>query len=94
MATKETHEKARIIPNNLEAEQAVLASALLDQDCLPNIISKLSSKDFYSETHGIIFDCMVSLYAKNQPVDLITVCDELEKIEKLCADKEKDVLSV
>ena len=83
MATKEIRDNARIVPNNLEAEQAVLASALLDQDCIPNIISKLSSNDFYSETHGIIFDCMVSLYAKNQPVDMITVCDELEKIEKL-----------
>ena len=54
-----TENKARILPNNLEAEQAVLSAALLDGDSLPNIIGKLSEKDFYSETHGIIFNCIV-----------------------------------
>ena len=86
MAKKEektTATNARILPNNLEAEQAVLASALLDGDCLPNIVAKLTTKDFYSETHGIIFDCIVRLYTQNEPVDMITLCDELEKIGKL-----------
>ena len=83
MAKAEKTVNPRMIPNNLEAEQAVLASALLDEDCLPTIIAKLSTKDFYSETHRIIFDCMVNLYAKNEPVDIITVCDELERMEKL-----------
>lgn len=83
MAKKEKIDKPRIVPNNLEAEQAVLGSALLDEDCLPTVISKLSSRDFYSETHGIIFECMENLYAKNEPINMITVCDELEKIDKL-----------
>ena len=61
----------------------MLASALLDGDCLPNIVAKLTTKDFYSETHGIIFDCIVILYTQNEPVDIITLCDELEKIGKL-----------
>ena len=49
MAKAEKTINPRIIPNNLEAEQAVLASVFLDEDCLPNVIAKLSTKDFFAE---------------------------------------------
>ena len=80
---KELKNPGRVIPNNLEAEQAVLACAMIDPESIHTIVSKLSEKDFYSETHGIIYGCMMSLYLKNQPIDLVTVSDELERIGKL-----------
>lgn len=83
MAKSQQQSSPRVAPNNLEAEQAVISSGLIDPDCWPNIISKLTSKDFYSETHGIIFDCIVSLYTKNQPIDMVTLADALDKIGKL-----------
>jgi len=80
---KKLKNPGRIIPNNLEAEQAVLSCAMIDPESIHNIVSKLTEKDFYSETHGIIYGCMMNLYLKNQPIDLVTVSDELGKIGKL-----------
>jgi replicative DNA helicase len=73
----------RTMPNNLEAEQAVLCSALIDNLASETIMSKLDARDFYSETHKIIFDTMKTLYLANKPVDFVTVVDALEKHDNL-----------
>ena len=80
MAKKET---PRVLPNNLEAEQAVLCSALIDSLAAENIMAQLEPKDFYSETHRTIFECMKTLYHANRPIDFITVVDALEKKDLL-----------
>lgn len=80
MAKKVT---ARVMPNNLEAEQAVLCSALIDSLAAETIVGQLEPKDFYSETHKIIFEAMKDLYLQAKPVDFVTLIDILEKREKL-----------
>ena len=80
MAKKEA---PRVLPNNLEAEQAVLCSVLIDSFASENIMSLLEAKDFYSETHKTIFDCMKQLYLANKPIDFVTVVDMLEKKDQL-----------
>ena len=81
---KETKQNLpRITPNNLEAEQAVLSSILMDPNCLINVIGKLEVEDFYSQTHKIIYECIVNLYKRNNPVDLVTLADEVERMGKL-----------
>ena len=63
----------RLPPQNLEAEQCVLGSILLQQGALVKILELLTPEDFYREAHRIIFRSMVSLFEKNEPQDIITV---------------------
>lgn len=73
----------RTMPNNLEAEQAVLGSALIDPLAAENIMANLQPQDFYSETHKTIFEIMKQLYLANRPIDFVTVVDLLDKKEEL-----------
>ena len=76
-------EVGQIQPNDVEAEQAVLGSMLLDKDAVTNAIEILKSEDFYREENKLIFSAMVSLYARSEPIDIITVKDELVSLGKL-----------
>jgi replicative DNA helicase len=70
---------ARVPPQNLEAEEHVLGAMLLSPGAIGAVSEILSPADFYRETHGTIYRTALSLYAKGEPVDAITVIDELEK---------------
>lgn len=67
------------MPHNLEAEQALLGCLLLDPEVQNEIIPTLRSDDFYDERHKNIFNSMNELNRLNQPVDLVTVMDNLDK---------------
>lgn len=69
----------RILPNNFEAEQAVLGSALIDSEAALQVVGKLEEVDFYNDTHKSIFKVIRDLYAKNVSIDFLTVSDELER---------------
>lgn len=69
----------RILPNNFEAEQCVLGSALIDSEAALTIVGKLEEIDFYNETHRNIFKAIKDLFAKSISIDFVTVSDELEK---------------
>ena len=71
------------MPHNLEAEQAVLCSAMNDAEACINIVAKLSPSDFYSQSHKTIFEAVVSLYQDNSPVDIVTLSDKLETKDQL-----------
>lgn len=73
----------KVMPNNLEAEQAVICSALVDNLAAESVLGALSPEDFYSESHKIIFDAMKQLYLTNKPVDFVSVVDALTKREQL-----------
>lgn len=82
MAKEETGKKSesgRILPNNFDAEQAVLGSALIDSEAALSVVSRLEEIDFYNETHRSIFRTIKSLFQKSIPIDFLTVSDELEK---------------
>lgn len=67
----------RIPPQNMEAEQSVLGAMLLDKDAIITAIELLRSSDFYREGHRKIFQAMVALSERGEPVDLITLLEEL-----------------
>ena len=71
----------KVLPNNLESEQAVLGCVLIDQDAQVDLLTTLDADDFYSEAHRKIFKAMQSIFAKNIPVDFVTLTSELE-VEK------------
>ncbi len=67
----------RIPPNNLDAEQAVLGSMLIETAAVERAMEMLRPSDFYHGTHGILFEAMTALAEQHQPVDLITLSDWL-----------------
>ena len=75
----------QIMPNNIEAEQVILGSALLSEDASLGIVSQLSVQDFYSEVNQKIFAAMLAIYDKNLQIDYITVTDELTRLGQLDA---------
>ena len=88
MAKDKEMTTAKIMPNNLEAEQSVLCSAMIDQEAAVNILARLNEKDFYSEAHQEIFKAMLALYAQNKPVDLScfqTICKPKTNFVQLVA---------
>ncbi len=73
----------RLPPQNIEAEEAVLGSLLIDADAIIRVATILRSEDFYREKHGWIYEAILDLHERREPVDLLTVCDELERREQL-----------
>ncbi|MHB8730253.1 MAG: replicative DNA helicase [bacterium] len=73
----------RVPPQNLEAEQGVLGSMLLDRDAIARAIEGLRAEDFYRDAHRVIFQAMVELFERGEPVDLITVTNRLTQNGKL-----------
>lgn len=76
-------EIGKIPPNDVEAEQAVLGAMLLDKDAVMNAVETLKAEDFYREENKLIFSAMEALYGRAEPVDMITVKDELVSLGKL-----------
>lgn len=67
----------RTLPQNIEAEQAVLGSMLLDKEAIYSVMEILKASDFYLESHRLIFEAIVELNSQGQAVDLVTLTEEL-----------------
>jgi replicative DNA helicase len=73
----------KVPPNDIEAEQAVLGSMLTDKDAVIAAIEVLKKEDFYREDNKAIYEAMINLYNKPEPIDIITVKDELQSMGKI-----------
>ncbi len=72
----------RVPPQNIEAEQSVLGSLLLSPDAIVEVAEILRPHHFYrEEQHGQIYACMLNLYERREPIDVITLTEELNKKE-------------
>ncbi|HHW47212.1 MAG TPA: replicative DNA helicase [Clostridiaceae bacterium] len=69
----------RIPPQSIEAEQSVLGCMLLDKEVIPVITEILKSEDFYREDHKEIYEAILDLFERANPVDLITVAEQLKQ---------------
>jgi replicative DNA helicase len=70
----------RVPPHNLEAEQSLLGSMLLSRDAITSAVeARVDASDFYRPAHGHIFDAIWSLYEQGEPVDPVTVAEELRR---------------
>ena len=72
----------RIMPHDLEAENSVLGSMLLDVRAVDSALEILTGEDFYAKSNGIVFDAMREIHAQGRPIDPVTLSAKL---------KEKDV---
>ena len=70
---------ARQLPHNLEAEQAVLGSMLIDQNCIKDVMDKLQPGDFYLQQNRDIFETMYTMFSYSRPIDPVTVVGEMQK---------------
>lgn len=73
----------RMPPASIEAEQAVLGAMLLKPDAVTTAAEELSADDFYRETHRLIYEAMMELKDRTEPVDLVTLTEQLKKADKL-----------
>ena len=74
----------KLPPQNLEAERSALGAMLLEKETIPKVTQIItSSNDFYSETHRLIYQGIISLFDENKPVDLVTLREEFRKRGKL-----------
>lgn len=69
----------RIPPHSLEAEQSVLGAMILDKEAINTAIEIIRPDDFYKEANKEIFEAILTLFNKNEPVDLITLSEELKR---------------
>jgi replicative DNA helicase len=70
---------APVPPQNLEAEESVLGAMMLSPGAIGAVSEALDASDFYRESHAVIYRAALALYAKGEPVDAITLVDELEE---------------
>ena len=73
---------AKIPPHDIDAEQAVLGSMLTDKDAVNAAIETLKEDAFYREDNRAIYQAIINLYSKSEPIDIITLKDELESMDK------------
>ena len=73
----------KLLPHDVEAEEAVLGSILIDGECLTRLAPLLKEGDFYRERNQLCFDAALSLFQRDQAVDQITLAGELQRTEKL-----------
>ena len=69
----------RAMPHSVEAEQAVLGSMLIDGDCVKDVMDQLQTSDFYLRQNREIFETIAHMFVYSQPVDGVTVANEMEK---------------
>ena len=72
----------KLLPHNIEAEEAVLGSLLIDGECVARL-SSLKGEDFYRERNRICFDAALALFQRDQAVDQVTLAGELARTERL-----------
>jgi replicative DNA helicase len=73
----------KLLPQNIEAECGVLGSIIIDPEAIVQVADFLRPDDFYRDSHRIIFEVVERCYERGEPADFITICDELERRNKL-----------
>lgn len=81
MAEKTTANEniGKMPPQNLEAEQSVLGSLLIDKDAITKIADIVRPEDFYKDIHGILFEAMADLYDQREPIDVVALSNKLDE---------------
>ena len=73
----------KLLPQSVEAEEAVLGAILVNPLSLGRIVEFLNPKSFYKPAHKVIYQAMLDLFRKNEPIDIVTVSEFLRNDEKL-----------
>ena len=82
-ATQQLLDIGKMPPQAVELEEAVLGALMLEKDALTNVIDILKSDSFYKESNSRIFGAIERLFTRSEPVDILTVTQELKKTGEL-----------
>ena len=69
----------KVPPHNLEAEESVLGSMMLSVEAIADVIEIAKPEDFYRSSHRLIYESLLSIYGRGEPVDAITAVEELKR---------------
>ena len=75
-------EAARVPPHDLDAERAVIGAMLVSETAVAVVAERLAAEDFYSEVHRIIYAAMMRLYSRGEPIDQLTLTNELRSVNE------------
>jgi replicative DNA helicase len=75
-------EAARVPPHDLDAERAVIGAMLVSETAVAVVAERLAAEDFYSEVHRIIYGAMMRLYSHGEPIDQLTLTNELRSVNE------------
>ncbi len=75
-------EAARIPPHDLDAERAVIGAMLVSETAIAVVAERLAAEEFYSEVHRIIYGAMMRLYSRGEPIDQLTLTNELRSVNE------------
>jgi replicative DNA helicase len=83
MLKSNSNENLRIPPQNIDAEKSVLGALMLDKDAIIKVANLIRLGDFYSDNHNLIYEAMVELYEKREPIDVLSLSNRLEEKNQL-----------
>ena len=83
MPVDQALETLRVPPHSVQGEQSVLGGLMLNSEAWNEISDKISSEDFYRREHQLIFKAMRALSEADQPLDVVTIAEELERRAEL-----------
>lgn len=67
----------RVLPNDVEAEQAVLGAMIIDKDAIANVVEVITPDDFYREDNREVFSAIIDLFESSKPIDLVSIKEQL-----------------
>lgn len=76
-------ESNKLPPQNIEAEQSVLGSLMIDKNAIIKIADLINTEDYYKNTHGKIYSAMLYLYEHHEPIDLLSLSNRLNETGEL-----------
>ncbi|CAA9432763.1 MAG: Replicative DNA helicase (DnaB) [uncultured Rubrobacteraceae bacterium] len=71
---------ALVPPHDLDAERAVIGAMLVSEAAVSVVGEMVVAEDFYSETHRVLYGCMMRLYSRGEPIDQLTLTNELRSV--------------
>jgi replicative DNA helicase len=71
--------QGRVPPHSQEAEESVIGSVLIDREAISDVAEFLRPEHFYREAHGLVFEAMMDLYQEREPIDVVTIAEQLKK---------------
>ena len=81
--TKDKHTDAHLLPQNTEAEEAVLGAILVNPQVITKIVETLRPESFYKPSHRYVYEAMLQLFNQNERIDIVSVSDVLSCSQKL-----------
>jgi replicative DNA helicase len=83
MRSVETGAEAALVPpHDLDAERAVIGAMLVSETAVAVVAERLAAEDFYSEVHRIVYGAMMRLYSRGEPIDQLTLTNELRSVNE------------